>query len=314
MKRVLYILLTLIITTGLIGCDINNNARDTATYEQQNSSDYTFTDSLGNTVTVNNPKRVVSLYGSFAETWLLAGGKLVGTTKDAVEERDFGLKDVDIIGTVQEPNLEEIMLLNPDFIIMSADITKQVQFKGVFDSAGIPYAYFRVDTGDDYLKMMRTLCDITGRDDLYKSNGVNVISQVDDVIYSCEGKEQHSILLIRAFSNGVKAKLDDNVAGVILRDLNTYNIAEKHPSLLDELSLEEVVAEDPYFIFVVPIGDTDEAYETLKKTAMNNPAWSELSAVKNDRFIILPKELFHYKPNSRWGESYEYMAEILYGD
>jgi len=27
---------------------------------------------------------------------------------------------------------------------------------------------------------------------------------------------------------------------------------------------------------------------------------------------VLNKELFHYKPNARWGESYEILANILY--
>jgi len=28
----------------------------------------------------------------------------------------------------------------------------------------------------------------------------------------------------------------------------------------------------------------------------------------------LPKELFLYKPNTKWGESYAYLSEILYGE
>ena len=44
-----------------------------------------FTDASGRRLTFDTaPKRVVSLYGSFAETWLLAGGGLVGATQDAV--------------------------------------------------------------------------------------------------------------------------------------------------------------------------------------------------------------------------------------
>lgn len=34
--------------------------------------------------------------------------------------------------------------------------------------------------------------------------------------------------------------------------------------------------------------------------------------MKEDRYIVLPKDLFHYKPNNRWGESYQYLGEILY--
>ena len=47
-------------------------------------------------------------------------------------------------------------------------------------------------------------------------------------------------------------------------------------------------------------------------TFEENPAWAGLSAVKNGRYVLLPKELFHYKPNVRWGESYACLAEILY--
>ena len=34
----------------------------------------TFTDALGRTVTVESPKRVAALIGSFADVWCLAGG------------------------------------------------------------------------------------------------------------------------------------------------------------------------------------------------------------------------------------------------
>ena len=35
--------------------------------------------------------RVVSLYGSFAEAWTLAGGTLTATTEDAIKERGLDL-------------------------------------------------------------------------------------------------------------------------------------------------------------------------------------------------------------------------------
>ena len=51
----------------------------------------TFTDALGREVTVpKNPERVVSLLGSFADVWMLAGGKLCASAEDAWE--DFGLE------------------------------------------------------------------------------------------------------------------------------------------------------------------------------------------------------------------------------
>ena len=88
----------------------------------------TFTDALGNQVTVEkNPQRVVSFYGSFAEMWVLAGGTLAGTTDDAIEERQLPLGDeVAIIGSTKNPNLELVLSLAPDFVLLSADTSEHI--------------------------------------------------------------------------------------------------------------------------------------------------------------------------------------------
>ena len=56
----------------------------------------------------------------------------------------------------------------------------------------------------------------------------------------------------------------------------------------------------------------EDAMAYMEQTFQQNPAWAGLSAVQADRYILLPRDLFHYKPNARWGESYAYLANILY--
>lgn len=274
-----------------------------------------FTDALGYEVTLTSWDRVVSLYGSFAETWTLAGGSLVGTTSDAIEERHLELgEDVSIIGSIKEPNLEEILAAAPDFVMLSADTAKQVDLHDALANAGVPHAYYRVDTFDEYLTMLRQFCDMTGREDLYRKNGAAVQEQIDAVLQAVQGQPAPTVLLIRAFSTGAKAKGDDNLAGVILRDLGADNLVTRYESLLEDVSLEEVIAADPDFIFVTTMGSEEKAMEYLAQNFEANPAWAGLSAVQDGRYILLPKELFHYKPNARWGESYAELAKILYPD
>jgi iron complex transport system substrate-binding protein len=282
--------------------------------EEENSPAVTFTDALGNQVTVENPQRVVSFYGSFAEMWVLAGGSLVGTTEDAITERQLDLgDDVEIIGTVKKPNLEVTLSLAPDLVLLSADTSEHVQAAETLKAAGIPYAFFRVDYLEDYVAAMKICTDITGRPDLYEKNALAVEEQAQAVVEKVKDKEGPKVLLIRAYSTGAKAKGMDNLAGVILHQLGAHNIADDHPSLLEDLSMEEIIAEDPDFIFVTIMGSsTQKALDALAEGIQSNPAWGNLSAVKNDRYIVLPSDLFHYKPNARWGESYEYLAKILY--
>ena len=117
---------------------------------------------------------------------------------------------------------------------------------------------------------------------------------------------------MRAFSSGIKAKKDDNLAGQILNELGITNIADANPSLLEEMSVEHIIKEDPDFIFALTMGSEAAAATYLNENVESNPVWQDLKAVKNNNYILLPKDLFHYKPNNRWDESYEYLAKIIY--
>lgn len=315
MKKILLPILSLCLL--LTGCSAGNAAPSAKPQEEpssQVSQGVSLTDSNGTVLTVPDAPKVVSLYGSYAEAWMLAGGELIGTTEDAVEERGLDLgSDVSIVGTVKEPNTEEIIALDPDLVILSADITAQEDIRDVLENAGLSCAYFRVDTFEDYDAMMRQFCAVTGRDDLYEENVTKPAEQIEAVKMKAKASSNlPSVLLIRAFSTGIKAKTDDELAGVILKELGARNIADEHPSMLEDLSMEEVIQSDPDFIFVTTMGSEKKALAFLDSLISENPAWTELSAVKDGNYIILPKDLFHYKPNNRWGESYEYLAKILY--
>ncbi len=273
-----------------------------------------FTDALGSEQTIaKNPKCVVSLLGSFGEAWMDAGGKLSGITEDAVSERKLDIpENCEIIGSVKEPNIEKILSLSPDFVILSADIESHLKAAETLKASSIPFAFFRTEYFDDYLSMLKTMTDLTGREDRYIQNGLNVQEKIDAILAEVKDKERPTVLFIRAFSSGSKAKGDDNMTGAMLKDLGCDNIVSRHKSLLEDLSLEEVIVEDPDFIFVTTMGNEQKALEAFQESIMSNPAWKDLSAVKNGHFHVLPKELFHYKPNARWSESYEYLKNILY--
>lgn len=311
--KILAAVLSLALLGGaLTGCGSKDNIMESESAETAVQG-ITFTDALGNEVTLESWNSVVSLYGSFAETWVLAGGELAGVTEDAVEERNMVLgENVETIGSVKSPNLESILALNPDFVMLSADIATQVDLQTALTEAGVPHAYFRVDYFSDYLSMLELFTSMTGRSDLYEENGAAIQEKITAITELAKSEETPTGLLIRAFSTGAKAKGTDNLTGVIMEELGVDNIVARHESLLDDLSIEEIIEEDPDFIFVTTMGSEEAALEALENGIMANPAWSGLSAVENDRVYVMPKDLFHYKPNARWAESYAYMAKLLY--
>lgn len=308
MKKFLAVFLGAVIL--LSGC-----SAQPATSQDSGTQAYTFTDALGHDISVSEPETIVSLLGSFSEAWALAGGTLAGVTQDAFDENRIE-PDGKIVnlGSLQSPSTENILALDPDLVILSANTSEQLELYDMLSSAGIAAAYFDVETFDDYLEMMKIFTDITGREDLYQKNGLDIQAQIDGAIAKSSGQPSPKVLFIRAFSTGAKAKNSDSMTGAMLKDLSCVNIADTEKSLLEDLSMEVIIKEDPDYIFVTTMGQSSEkALEALKESVQSNPAWNELSAVKSGRYIVLPKELFHLKPNARWGESYETLADILYG-
>lgn len=305
MKRFFALVFCLILSLSLAACAGKGETPSV-------SDGIAVTDALGNTVTLSADARVVSCYGSFADCWILAGGTLVGVTDDAVEEGIVPADAVTVVGSVKNIDLETVLSLAPDFVILSADLAAHAKLEDALKAAKVPYGYFRVDTFADYKSLMAQFCAVTGRQDLYRTNVLSAEAKISEVLARIPSGSEDTVLLMRVYSTGMKAKTDDNLAGQILREFGLRNIADGDKTLLEDLSVEKILLEDPDHIIALAMGEQAAADEFLRQNVENNPAWSGLSAVKSGRYAMLPKDLFHYKPNERWGESYEYLAKIIY--
>lgn len=279
----------------------------------QQSGVVTFTDALGYEVTVDHPAKIAVISGSYADMWQLAGGELAAITKDA-EDTVTVTKEMVNLGDLKSPSVEIMIAQEIDFVILSGVIAEHVGLRDQLEAAGITTAYFEVETFEDYAAVMGILTDITGRKDLYRTNVELLREEIAAQIARADGSKP-TVLLLRAYSGGVKSKGSDSMTGQMLKDLGCGNIADSEKGLLEELSMEAIIAADPDYIFVTTMGESQEAaLKMVDEILISNLAWSGLKAVKENHYYVLPKELFHIKPNERWGESYRILADYLYGD
>ena len=321
MKRMLFVLFSILFLLSACapppaGAAPENSAEPSAAVSQAGQNAVTFTDALGREVTVDSPRRVAALLGSFADIWCLAGGKdlLAAAAGDSWTSFDLGLDEsVSNLGAVTDPNLELLLNARPDFILASSNTAADVELRSTFEQASLTVAYFDIQHFQDYLQMLDVCTRITGCRENYDKYGVEVIAQVDAAIARQTG-ENPSILCMRAtgFSCTVKGSTDF-LLGEMLADLGCVNVADSDSALLENLSLEAILAADPDYIFVVLQGaDPTGAMAMLEQTLLSNPAWASLTAVREGRFYTLEHHLYHLKPNARWGEAYEKLADILY--
>ena len=286
----------------------------------EKSKAYTFTDDLGRKVTVKSHKRVVACMGSFADAWQLAGGTLVGASDDAFGHYAVDSSKVSGVGRSTSLNLESIIALKPDFVIMTgisdgkhATGVSQADAESALKEAGIPVAFFKVTTFADYKRMMGTLCAITGRNDLYKKNVTKVGEKIKSAVsrYSVASKSP-SVLVVSAFSKGLVVQNTSGMAGAIVRDLGAVNVADEHPSLLSDFSLEAAVEANPDYVLVLAASDdAATAQKYYDQVAGSNSAWQGMDAVKEGRVTMLDAAHFLYKPNADWAESYVLAGKAL---
>ena len=314
--RILYrfVLLFLILLAAICtAC----NSQETA----PSAGSVTFTDALGRTVSLEKePEHVVALIGSFADIWLLSGGTLDAAAEDAWDDFGLDLPDAINIGGAHSPNLELILSADPDFVIASASTSSNVEMQEILENAGITVAYFDIDNFEDYLSMLDICTDITGRKDLYEQNGLTLQTQIETIKKDFSNQNlsdtERTILLLRTHSSSVKAKgSEGTILGEMLADLGCINIADSDTLLLETLSIESIIRQNPYRIFVVTMGDdTEKALENLDQMMAENPAWGTLEAVSEGRLHVMDRKLFNIKPNAKWAESYETLSNIFLED
>lgn len=307
--KIISILLALLSLILIAGC-MNQPSK---TIPSEGTSTVSFTDAMDREVSVASPYRVGILSGSLAQAWQLAGGPITATTEDAFDLSNLTLEqDVISLGSIKSPDIESIISAELDFVILSSAISGQVSLAPTLENAGIAYAFFDVETFVDYKEMMDIFAKITGRIDLHVEYVDDVETRIQEQIARADGSRP-TILFLRAYSTGIAAKDSSSMTGQMLKDLGCTNIADGDSLYTENLSLEAILAADPEYIFITTMGDSEEALAYVDEHFAVSPAWSTLTAVKENRYYVLPQDLFHLKPNERWDESYKFLADILYG-
>lgn len=301
---------------ALLLCGCTGGAQTTAP-----ETSMTITDDLGRVVTIDQPRRVAALLGSFADVWYLAGGTVVAAPDDAWADFDLPLDSgVVNLGNTKSKSLEALLSAQPDLILASCNTSQDMQWQATLEATGIPVLYFDVNSFDDYLRMLEVCTDITGRRDLYEVNGLALEERIEASIarnHSVIENTQHAptVLVLRASAASIRAKnSENNVLGEMLKALGCVNIADSDETLLENISMEHILLPDPDYIFFVQLGDNTEGTQAnIQRFFDENPAWYTLTAVQEGRVYTLDKRMFNLKPNALWADAYEYLEEIVNG-
>lgn len=299
-------------------------SEDSVTFKDATSTD-------GSTVTVKkNPGKVVNLYASFTTLWYEAGGSVIGciggATSQALYEEyigrditsDEGMTVVATSSSGKKWDTEKIVALKPELIICSTAMSGYSTIEKPAKAAGIPVIAVSYDDFSDYLKWFKVFCNLSGHADLWDSVAMKALDDVVEVL--CEIPDENAPRVFSMFANASKleANTSATVVGGMVTAMKAVNIVDDWQNTEGSerltINLETVFAANPDIIIVQCHAGTDAAKAQVEETYGSNPVWQSLNAVKNGKVFYLEKSLFHNKPNSRFAEAYQKLAEILYPD
>lgn len=318
MKKIMLLFLTFLVSIFFLCSCSDKGKKELSSDKNADENTIVFTDDAGRKTELSkNPKKVAVLFSSLAETVTLAGGSVDVTVGEAVE-RGFASESAVLVDADAGKRIDTELLIseNPDFVVGSYDIAAHRDLAQLLSDSGIPTALFHMESFDDYARIMKILCEIFDNEESYTENVEDVQKEIEEVLLRVPNEEAKSILFVRCSSSAkaTKAKTkDENFVCAMLDELNTYNIAERAPVLLDGLSIEEIILQNPDYIFFSSMGEEESAREYMS-SLLQSERWQTLDAVKNKNYVFLDKELFHFKPNNRWAVAYETLVNLLYGD
>lgn len=309
----------------LKGADEVTVSETSVTFKDATSAD-------GSTVTISkNPGKVVNLYGSFTTLWYEAGGSVIGciggnSSKELYLEyigrditADNGMTVVATSSSGKKWNTEKILELQPDLLICSTAMSGYSTIVSPAASANVPVIAVDYDDFSDYLKWFKVFCNLTGHTELWESVAMKALDEVVEVLAEIPADNGTKVFSMFSGSKSLQANTSATVVGGMVKAMNCSNIADSWQGTLDgagrrDINLETVFAANPDIIIVQCHAGADVAKKQVEDTYGSNPVWQSLNAVKNGKVFYLEKTLFHNKPNSRFAEAYQKLAEILYPD
>ena len=292
----------------------------------------TFQDASGDTpVTIRkNPQKVVNLYASFTTLWYEAGGTVVGciggsSSQELYKEyigrditEDAGMTIAATSSSGKKWDTETILALQPDLIICSTAMSGYSTIQAPAEAAGIPVIAMSYNDFSDYLKWFKVFCNLTGQPELWESVALKALDEVVEVLAEIPESDHPTVFSMFSGSESLQANTSSTVVGGMVNAMQAVNIVDGWDNSTGaerlDINLETVFAANPDIIIVQCHAGADAAREQVEELYGDNAVWQSLKAVQNDKVYYLEKTLVHNKPNSRFAEAYQKLAEILYPD
>ncbi|WP_144510787.1 ABC transporter substrate-binding protein [Bacillus sp. FJAT-22090] len=292
--KFLFILISIMSILLLTACGKNEEKTDKTqgNGNEKEDTSYTIEHAMGSTTIDKTPERVVILSNEGTEALLALGITPVGAVQSWLGDPWYDhisdkMKNVEVVGTESEVNLEKIAALKPDLIIGT-----KIRQEAVYDQlSAIAPTVFSDTLRGDWKENFTLYANALNLEE----KGNEVLAQfdkhVEDVKAKLGDKTNQEVSVIRFMAGKSRIYFTDSFSGVIFDQLGFKRTPQQAElfaadNKLGNLAIEvgkEVIPKmdgDVLFYFTyAPQGD-QAALDTANEWT-NDPLWNNLNAVKS---------------------------------
>lgn len=272
------------------------------------------------TLLESKPHKAAVLSGTPLNIWYDLGGKSICTSNisqnvKVIQEYKDEIMSIPSVGAVYSVDMEAVIAMKPDLIIAQSG-TQGSQAKKLRDM-GFKVIVTSVKSYEDVLDTYRAFGKILGSEEAAEKR-ISQLEEKRQAILSKLPADKPSVVILYVTSKALAVKLDNSIAGDVVKILGMKNIASDLPadtigSETTPLDIEYIVQQNPDYVLVTSmISNNEAAQKTMEEQFANNPAWKGVKAVTEGRIIYLPQEYFLFNSGPYYGEAIEYIAGSIY--
>lgn len=275
----------------------------------------TFQDATNRTITLEQrPERIVVLTPEFLELLYAVGGHAVGRMEAMGVSIPEEAEEVASVGTVSQISLEQVVALKPDLVIGQARFHKELVQS--LESSGIDVALMSMSSYEDMKSKAEWMAKIAGTGEQLPEKLQALDDRVYEILQQLPG-EHRTFINLNVTPGGISIQKDGTTGLEIAKMLGLRNVAETLASSPDSpttspYSMETLAKQNPDYIFMIIHGQKAVGDKKIKEELESNPAWASIGAVKEQRVIVVPSDLFLTNPGLHYDESLKYLAELVY--
>lgn len=271
------------------------------------------------TKVTKSPKRVVIVFNSILGLWYYTGGTAIARVKGKVNVPPEA-RDITDLGSTKSLSIEAIIAMEPNLVILPANYEALVSMAPMLMEMGIEVMIIdtSINSYERFLENADLFSRINKTESLFNTKISPIVTKIDKIIYTSGTiKDKPKVAAIFATSKSMSLESDIALTGEMIKLLGGENILKKSDVFARgetrvSFSIESIITQNPDIIMFSSMGSEDVVKKNIDKMINDNPVWSEVNAVKNNRVYFLPKQYSVYKPNQLYAEAFLHIAEIIY--